>query len=100
MLLTGDLIGAERAAQFGLVNEVVPDDALGERLLALAATIAANGPLAVRLILDAFAQAEADPLSRALVFEDQAFQTVLQSEDAREGAQAFLEKREPHYVGR
>jgi enoyl-CoA hydratase len=100
MLLTGDLIGADRAAQFGLVNEVVPDDALDARLAALATTVAANGPLAVRLILEAFSQTEADSLAQALSLEDAAFQTVLQSEDAREGAQAFLEKREPRYVGK
>lgn len=100
MLLTGDLIGADRAAQFGLVNEVVPDDTLDERLAALATTVAANGPLAVRLILEAFSQTEADSLAQALSLEDAAFQAVLQSEDAREGAQAFLEKRDPRYVGK
>jgi enoyl-CoA hydratase len=100
MLLTGDLIGAERAAHFGLVNEVVPDEFLAQRLESLANTIAGNGPLAVRLILDAFAQTESEPLGQALAYEDIAFQTVLQSEDAREGARAFLEKREPRYVGK
>jgi enoyl-CoA hydratase len=100
ILLTGELIDAQRAAHFGLVNEVAPDEALGERLGALATTIAANGPLAVRLILDVVSQTETASLTQALALEDSAFQTVLQSEDAREGAQAFLEKREPHYVGK
>jgi enoyl-CoA hydratase len=99
MLLTGDLIDADRAVHFGLVNEVTADDRLDERVDALATTIAGNGPLAVRLILAAFSQTETDSLARALALADEAFQTVLKSEDAREGAQAFLEKREPQYVG-
>ena len=100
MALTGDMISAERAAQYGLVNILTePGQALAEARR-LAARIIANAPLSVaaskRVIV------EQRDWSIAEMFERQLAITapVLASEDAREGARAFAEKRPPDWKGR
>ena len=99
MGLTGRLIGAERAAQFGLVNEVVPAGDLMAAAGALAAEVAANGPLGVQLTKRLMRRAadQGSDFGRATPEENGA---IFGSEDAREGATAFMEKRDPVYRGR
>jgi enoyl-CoA hydratase/carnithine racemase len=100
MALTGDLIDAERAHAMGLVNRLA---APGEAVAAareLAAAVAANGPLATaasKRILDA-----AQDWSAGEAWERQAeiSEPVFTSDDAREGATAFAEKRDPVWKGR
>ncbi|HEX8938020.1 MAG TPA: enoyl-CoA hydratase [Sphingomicrobium sp.] len=95
MLLTGEMINAARALEFGLVNRVVPREALAEAVGELAATIAAKSPLAVRLGKQAvYAQVG---LSPAQAYE-RASRTMVENmlaPDAEEGIGAFIEKREP-----
>ena len=100
LALTGDMISAERAAQYGLVNILTePGQALAEARR-LAARIIANAPLSVaaskRVVV------EQRDWSIAEMFERQLAITapVLASEDAREGARAFAEKRPPDWKGR
>jgi enoyl-CoA hydratase len=97
MGLTGDPIDAQRAATLGLINQVVPASELREAALALAARVTANGPLAVQatkqLMLD-----EIGSGNPALLGELQ--KTVFSSEDAKEGAMAFGQKRAPEWKGR
>jgi enoyl-CoA hydratase len=99
MGLTGDLVDAPRAAEMGLVNRVVPAGALMDEALALAGRVAANGPLGValtkRLMRGAVQQGPAH--GRAAPEEAAA---VFGSEDAKEGAAAFMEKRTPNFTGR
>jgi enoyl-CoA hydratase len=99
MGLTGRLIGAERAAQFGLVNQVVPATELLGTAHALAAEVAANGPLGVQLTKRLMRRAvdQGTDLGRATPAENSA---IFGSEDAREGATAFMEKRDPVFKGR
>jgi enoyl-CoA hydratase/carnithine racemase len=99
MGLTGRLIGAERAAQFGLVNLVVPAAELLGTAHALAAEVAANGPLGVQLTKRLMRRAadQGTDLGRATPAENSA---IFGSEDAREGATAFMEKRDPVFKGR
>ena len=97
MGLTGDPIDAQRAATLGLINQVVPASELQSAALALAARVTANGPLAVQatkqLMLD-----EIGSGNGALLGELQ--KQVFGSEDAKEGATAFAQKRAPEWKGR
>ena len=97
MGLTGDPIDAARAKELGLINQVVPASELREAALALAGRVSANGPLAVQatkqLMLD-----EIGIGNPALLGELQ--KKVFTSEDAKEGATAFAQKRAPEWKGR
>ncbi len=97
--LTGELIDAARAHQWGLVNRVVPAAELLEASLALAATIAANGPIAIRTTKELVRRAVLDDPKRGWATPEEVA-SVFQSEDAKEGAQAFIEKRAPNWTGR
>jgi len=100
LLLTGDPITAQRAAQIGLVNRVVPDGAALDGALALAAVIAANGPMAVRAS-KAVAVAAADwHGAERWARQREITDPVHRSADAMEGAVAFAEKRAPVWRGR
>jgi len=100
LLFTGEAIGAERAFTLGMVNRVVPASALEETALALAATIAANAPLAVGAMKQYVRRA-----SRALTdlpHDDLAVfaERIRQSADLREGLLARRERRRPSFQGR
>lgn len=100
LLLTGEPIDAAQALALGLVNRVVPADGLMDTALALAERIAANGPLAVRLSKAlAYEVRQLGPgLDMARLRELTA--PAIRSDDAREGAAAFAEKRPPRFTGR
>ncbi len=99
LALSGELVGAERAAAWGLVNRVVPAAELLEASLALATTIAANGPLALRTTKLLVRRAVLDDPTRGWGTPEE-LAAVFGSEDAKEGAAAFLEKRPPRWQGR
>ncbi|WP_423935231.1 crotonase/enoyl-CoA hydratase family protein [Comamonas sp. 23] len=98
-ILTGDMFGAERFAQLGLVNRLTEPGGALDAALALAQTIAANGPLAVAASKQVASQSGEWPLAE--MFDRQAVITapVFSSQDAREGAAAFAEKRPPVWKG-
>ncbi len=99
MTLTGDPIDAARAHALGLVNAVVPADEVLPTALALAERIAANGPLGVAATRELVRLAVADP-ARAWARVEELQAEVFASADAREGAQAFVERRAPVWTGR
>lgn len=97
MLLTGDLIGAEQAQAFGLVNKVVSPEALADATQELAQKIASKAPRVLKIGKEAFyAQAEM-PLSQAYDYAAHVMVENLLAEDAKEGIGAFVEKRTPNW---
>jgi enoyl-CoA hydratase/carnithine racemase len=98
MTLTGDPISAARAYELGLVNAVVPGAEVLPRAIAMATRIADNGPLAVTAIKELVRLAIADS-TRAAERMRELQPVVFDSDDAREGAAAFVEKRPPVWRG-
>jgi enoyl-CoA hydratase len=99
LALTGDFIDAARAYQIGLINEVTDGPAL-VAAKALAARIAANGPLAVRVSKQIIKESRGWPLHERFARQAELVAPVFTSADAREGAAAFAEKRKPNWTGR
>jgi enoyl-CoA hydratase/carnithine racemase len=97
MLLTGDMISAQQALDAGVVDEVVPEGELLRQASGLAQRIASKSRVGVKQILRVVREGLEQPLAQALERETQAFAEVCQSEDAREGVAAFLEKRQPKF---
>jgi enoyl-CoA hydratase len=100
LIFTGRRVGAEEAREIGLANRVVGQ---GEALVAakgLAAEISSNGPLAVRHAKAATNRALDADLISGLEYEADQFALLFATEDAREGMNAFGEKREPEFEGR
>lgn len=98
--LTGDRFGAREAEAMGCVSEVVPDDKVLARALALAAQIASLPPLAVRAIKQVTIAGPDASFAAGLLMERTAHNALFDSEDKREGMSAFLEKRQPRFTGR
>ena len=100
LCMSGDTIDAREALRIGLVDRVVPGADLLAEATRLATTIAGKAPLAVQAVKRTVADAAGLPLSEALAMEALAFGTVVDTDDAREGTRAFLEKRKPAFAGR
>ena len=99
LLLTARMVGADEALQMGLVNRVVPADKLMAESEQLLRTILANGPLAVRLCIEAVDAGLEMSLEEALLLEANHFGLLASTEDMREGMGAFLEKRTASFRG-
>jgi enoyl-CoA hydratase len=100
MMFTGEMLTANEAYEFGLVEKVCRLEGLMEEVTALAKKIAGNGPLAVRACKKAIDGGVELPFSEALKLELEEYDRVARSGDAEEGIAAFLEKRKPSYRGR
>ena len=100
LALTGDMITAERAAQFGLINILTePGQALAEAKK-LAARIIANAPLSVAASKRVINEQRDWPIAEMFARQLEITAPILASEDAREGASAFAQKRKPEWKGR
>jgi enoyl-CoA hydratase/carnithine racemase len=100
LLLTGDPLEARRAYEIGLVNRLVPEGQALHGALELAATIAENGPLAIAAT-KAIARGSSDwSTEQGWAEQAKLMEPVFLSEDAREGATAFAQKRAPVWKGR
>ena len=100
MLLTGDFISASQAQDFGLVNEVVGAENLRQTSLELAAKIVAKSAHAIRIGKQMFYQQLGMDLTDAYAFASERMACNMDSHDAREGIDAFIEKRQPEWKGK
>ena len=100
MLLTGKPISGREAWSLGLASEVVADEAVQQAALDMAISIAAMPPLAVMQIKEVVRAGQDVPLETALMLERKAFQLLFDTADQKEGMRAFLDKRQPKYVGK
>ena len=100
ILLTGRHLSAAEAKDIGLIGHVVPDGQALDKALELAELIAANGPLAVQAILQTIRDSECIPEEEAFQIDAKLGTAVFQSADAKEGPQAFKEKRKPNFSGK
>lgn len=100
ILLTGDMVSAQRAYEIGLVNQVVPAAELMAAAKKLAAALAGKAPIATRYIIEAVNHGLDMPLAQAQFFETALFGAIASTEDTREGTSAFLEKRKATWKGR
>jgi len=98
--LTGDMIDAETAYRFGLVNHVHPLADLRTKTLELAAKIAEKAPIALQLAKEAVKFASRSNLDEGLRREVDLFAICFSTEDKKEGVSAFLEKRKPEFKGK
>ncbi|HVN84852.1 MAG TPA: enoyl-CoA hydratase [Candidatus Binatia bacterium] len=100
MLLTGEMIDARTAAEWGLVNRVVPADALATETRALAEKVATASSLTIALGKQAFyAQIDLDQ-PKAYAYAKEVMSMNALARDAQEGMHAFIEKRHPCWTGR
>jgi enoyl-CoA hydratase/carnithine racemase len=97
MLLTGEMVDAATALEFGLVNRVVPREALRETVDELAARVAAKSPVALKLGKAAVRKQAGMSLAEAYELTSRVMVENMLEADAEEGISAFLEKRRPNW---
>jgi enoyl-CoA hydratase/carnithine racemase len=100
LVMTGDMVPAERALQYGLVDDVVPAEQLMEHAMAFARVLAAKAPQSLgiaKLVLNNCAKVDPDT---ARNFERLGQSILKKTDDHVEGALAFVEKRPPRFTGR
>jgi enoyl-CoA hydratase/carnithine racemase len=100
IILTGRPFGADDALAWGVVNRVFPPESLLDEAIAAAAAIAENAPLSVRQAKKAIHAGLQLDLRSALLFEIEAYNRLVPTQDRREGILAFNEKRKPRFTGR
>lgn len=98
MILTGDMMGAQEAADRGLVSRVVPADHLVEEALKVGRKIASKSIPATSIAKECVNMAEELPLSHGLLFERRVFHATFGMKDQKEGMNAFVEKRKPKWT--
>ena len=100
IILTGDMIDAQTALRFGLVNHVHPLEELETKTMELANKIAEKAPIALQLSKEAVKFASRSNLDEGLRREVDLFAICFSTEDKQEGVSAFLEKRKPDFKGK
>ncbi|MFF2796019.1 enoyl-CoA hydratase [Lysinibacillus xylanilyticus] len=100
MMFTSEPISGTEAVQWGLANRAFTDEAFLEETLKVAKKIAKKSPVALKAAIQTLQYAKHASFYEGIEAEAQSFGTVFVSEDAKEGIQAFIEKREPVFTGK
>lgn len=99
LVFTGEMISAQEALSYGLIEKVVPDGQVHEAALDLARRIAGRGPLGVAAAKKVINRSRSLSLNEGLELESDFWAGLTDTEDMKEGARAFIEKRKPIYGG-
>lgn len=100
IILSGERVDAEHAYRIGLVNRIVPQSELVERVLAYAQTLASRSPLSQRFAKEVIKRTVGMHMDEALRLESRSFHDVGMTEDLAEGTAAFRERRDARFQGR
>ena len=100
LIMTGEHISAQEALRIGLVQKVVPPEALMDEARRVAALILSKAPVAIRMAKCAVNTAQDTDMRSGVAYEAEAYTTCFQAADRVEGMSAFLEKREARFSGR
>ena len=100
LILTGNMISAEKAERWGLVNIVTNENELKEKTMKLANQIAEKTPFAIERAKRSIKAASIMTMKEGLKFEQELFVECFKSEDGKEGIRAFVEKRKPQFKGK
>lgn len=102
LLLSGNFISADEAYRIGLIDEVIEsiESNVIEEAMKLAKTIASRGPKAVQLAKKVMNEGMDQTLKEGLKFEAETFGKICETEDKKEGVNAFIEKRKPCFMGK
>jgi enoyl-CoA hydratase/carnithine racemase len=100
LCVTGEPIGAAEALEHGMINHVVPSDALDAKVEALIESITKSSPTGIRTGRRALAMMDTLSLGASLEYAQRVLPHMARTEDAREGFRAFNEKRAPVWPGR
>jgi enoyl-CoA hydratase len=100
LVMTGEIVPAEKALAYGLIEEIVPADALMDEALAFAETLAAKAPLALGTAKIVINQCVNVDTETGRNFERIAQSVLKLTDDHKEGAKSFIEKRKPTFTGR
>jgi enoyl-CoA hydratase len=99
LIMSGEMISGEKAAEIGLVEAAYPLDELEGAVMELASTIAARSPIALQAAKESILAARRMPLDEGLKFERGWFSLLFSTDDMAEGVGAFLEKRKAEFRG-
>ena len=101
LIFTGEQITAQRALDMGLVNRVVPDEAVLDETMKMAGKIAKRGPVAVRMVKDVIIKGlQMGDVKDGTAYEAQQWAKLFNTYDQKEGMHAFMEKRRPSFENR
>lgn len=100
LLFTGDIISAQEAERIGLVSKVVPPAELMDTAMAMARKIAANPPIALRYMKEGLRRSVHASIAEMGEYVGNSLAYLFTTEDHREGAMSFVERREPVFKGR
>ena len=99
LLISGNMIDAQTAANYGLVNHVCPPDELIPECKKFLQKVVTKAPLAIKYSIEAINRGLDGTLAQGIALESELFGLITATEDMREGTAAFLEKRKPNFSG-